>query len=171
MNKLPIEADKYLLEGLTKGSVEEFSNPFDMMIQQERVKHISSGVSMRKYSLSKLVNINSIVKLDNISYHSLCTSGAFNVPIARFDPCFDFDSPDHGVGILPQKKYQKNIAENKKKFIEMKKIQVVNGGGKMWANLINNKGWDNKSQKKQQRNKKEYGDTKSNNGVCLVDGK
>ena len=41
----------------------------------------------------------------------------------------------------------------------------------MWANLINNKGWDNKSQKKQQRNKKEYGDTKSNNGVCLVDGK
>ena len=72
---------------------------------------------------------------------------------------------------IPHKKYEKKIAENKNNFIEMKQLQVVNGGGKMWANLINNKGWDNKSQKKQQRNKKEYGDTKSNNGVCLVDGK
>ena len=73
VNKLPIEAATYLLEGLTKLSVEYLSKTFDMMLQQERVKHISSGVSMRKYSLSKLVNINSIVKLDNISYHSLCT--------------------------------------------------------------------------------------------------
>ena len=36
VNRLEIEADTYLLEGITKCSVEEFNKPFDMIIQQEK---------------------------------------------------------------------------------------------------------------------------------------
>ena len=81
------------------------------MLHQERVKQLSSGVLMGRYSLSTLVKIKSIVKWSNNSYHSLCTSGAINVPTASFNPCFNFDAPNHGVGSLPHKKYQNNIAE------------------------------------------------------------
>ena len=44
VNKLPIEADTYLLEGLTKFSMEDFSKTFNMMLHQERIKQLSSGV-------------------------------------------------------------------------------------------------------------------------------
>ena len=44
VKNLEIEAATYLLEGLTKCSVEEFIKPFDMMLQQERFKHLSSGL-------------------------------------------------------------------------------------------------------------------------------
>ena len=153
--------------------MEYFSNLFGIMLQQEGAKQLSSGVSMGVDSLSTLVKINSIVKLDNNSYHSLCTSGAFNIPNAIFDSCFNCDAPDHGVVSCPNKKYQKNIAENKKKFIKMKKIQGGSGGIKMWAKRSNKKGRTNKSQKQKKINKKANvnGDTKSNNKVHLVDGK
>ena len=91
-----------------------------MMLQKERVKHLSSGLSMGGDSLSTSLKIKSIVKLANTPYHSLCTSGAFNVPTAIFNPCLNCDSPDHGVGSCPHKKFQKKIAENKRKFIKIK---------------------------------------------------
>ena len=53
VNNPPIEADTYLQEVLTKCSVEEFSKTFNMILHQERVKQISSGVSMRRDSLYK----------------------------------------------------------------------------------------------------------------------
>ena len=46
VNKLTIEADTYLLEGLTRCSLEQLSKTFDMMLQQERVKQFSSILSM-----------------------------------------------------------------------------------------------------------------------------
>ena len=89
--------------------MEEFINTFDMMLHQEHVKHIISGVSMGGYSLSILVKIKSIVKLANTSYHSLCTPGALNVPTENFNHCFNCDAPGHGVGSFPHKKNQENI--------------------------------------------------------------
>ena len=70
--------------------------------------------------LSILVKTKSIVKLSNTYHHSLCTSGAFNVSTASFNPFFSCDAPDHGFASFTHKKCQKNIAENKKKFINMK---------------------------------------------------
>ena len=122
-------------------------------------------------SLSILVIIKCIVKLSNTSYHSLCTSGAFNISTISFNTCFYCDSLDHGVNIFPHRKYQMNIAENKKNIINMKQIQGGSGGGKTWANRSNKKGRTNKTHKQQQINNKENinVDTKSNNGVHLVD--
>ena len=60
---------------------------------------------------------------------------------------------------------------NKKKFIEIKQIKGVNGGGKTWDKRIKNKNRSNKSQKQHKTNNKANRDTKSNNGVHLVDGK
>ena len=56
-----------------------------------------------------LVKIKSIIKLANTSYHSLCTSGAPNIPTTSFNPCFNFDAINHGVGSCPHKKNQKKI--------------------------------------------------------------
>ena len=55
----------------------------------------------------------------------------------------------------------------------MNKIQSGSGGGKTWAKHSDKKGWNNKSQNQQKSDNKENGngDTKSNNGVHLVDGK
>ena len=89
VNKLSIESDTYLLEVLTKFSVEYFIKTFDMMLQQERIKHLGSRVSMGVGLLSILVKIKSITKLANTSYISLCKSGTFNFPTASFSPCFN----------------------------------------------------------------------------------
>ena len=61
VKKLPIEAAKYLLEVITKCYVGQFSKTFNVMIQKERVKQISSGVEMGGYPLSILVKINYMV--------------------------------------------------------------------------------------------------------------
>ena len=119
-----------------------------MMLHQESIKQLISGVSMGGYSLYTSVNIKSIVKLANTYYHYLCTSGSFNVPTPSFNTCFNCYAPKHGVDIFPHNKDQKNILENKKKLIEMKQIQGGSGGGKTWAKHSNKKGWDNKPQNK-----------------------
>ena len=108
-------------------------------------------------TISILVDINSIVKLSNTSYHSLCTSDTFNIPTASFNPCFDCDALSHGVGSFPHKKDQKKISEKKKKFIKMKQIQGGSGGCKMWVKLSNKKGWANKVQNQHQSYKKSNG--------------
>ena len=59
---------------------------------------------MGGYSLSTLVKIKSIVKFVNTTYHSYYTSYTFNVPTKSFNPSFNCDEPDHGVGIFPLKK-------------------------------------------------------------------
>ena len=66
-----------------------------------------------------------------------------------------------------------NIVEKNKKFIKMKQIQGGSSGVKTWAKHSNKKDWDNKTQKQQKSDKRENGngDTRSNNGVHLVDGK
>ena len=127
---------------------------------------------MVKYSLSILVKIKCIVKLDKTSYHYLCTSGAFNISTTSFNTCFYRVSLDHGVGIFPHRQYQMNIAKNKKNIINMKQIQGGSERGKTWANCSNKKVWTNKSHKKQQINNRGNinVDTKSNNGVHLVNG-
>ena len=101
------------------------------------------------------------------------TAVAFNVPTAGFNPCFGFYAPNHGVGSFPHNKYQNNIAENNKKFIEMKQIQDEGGGGKTWFKRSNKKVRTNKSKKQNLSNKKANlnGYTKINNGVHLVYGK
>ena len=123
--------------------------------------------------LSIFVKIKSIVKLAKTSYHSLYTSGEFNVPSTSFNFCFNCDAPDHGFDSCHQKKYQKKIAENKNNLINMNQTQCGSRGGKTWAKRSNKKGWTNKTHKQQKINNKENGnlDTKSNNGFHLVDGK
>ena len=44
VKNLLIEAGTYLIEGLTNFSVEDFRKTFDMMLQKEHVKQISSGL-------------------------------------------------------------------------------------------------------------------------------
>ena len=113
------------------------------MLQKDLVKQVSSGVSLGGYSMSTLLNHNSMIKLANNSYHSLCISCAFNVTTAIFNHCFNFDSPEHGVVSCPHKKYQKNILYDNNNFIEIKQIQGGSGGGKTWAKCSDKKGQAN----------------------------
>ena len=68
-----------------------------------------------------------------------------------------------------QKKYQKKILGNNKKFTDTNQSQGRNGGGKTWANHSNKKGCVNKDQKKQKSDNNANVDTKSKNGVHLVE--
>ena len=119
------------------------------------------------------MKIKSIVKLSNTFYHSLCTSGAFNFPTASLKPSFICDATNHGVNSFPHKKDKKNIAENKKKFIKMKESQGGGGGFKTRSKRSNKNFWTNKAHRQQNSDRKANikGDTKSNNGFHLVDGK
>ena len=173
VNNLPIKSSIYLLESLTKFSVKGFRKPFNMMLHQERIKQFNGVLSMGGNSLSTLVKIKSVVKLANNSYHSLCIPGAFNDVTTSFNTCFNCAATEHGIVSFPERKYQNEIAENKNKFIDVKQSQGESEGVKTWAKRSNKKSLTNKSQNQQQSNKKVNvnRETKSNNGVHLVDGK
>ena len=80
VNQLPLEAPKYILQGLTKCSVAEFMGPFELLINQERVNQMSTLVTLGNTTTATLKRIKQILVLANNSYHSLNTSNSWNVP-------------------------------------------------------------------------------------------
>ena len=83
VNQLPLEAPTYILQGLTKLSVAEFTGPFEMLLNQERVNQMSTLVTLGNTTTDTLKRIKQILVLDNNSYHSLNTSNSWNVPICH----------------------------------------------------------------------------------------
>ena len=79
-NQLPLKAPTYILQGLTKCSVPKFTGPVKMMLNQERVTHMVTAVSLINNSSSTLKRVLHIIVLANNSYHSLNTSNVWNVP-------------------------------------------------------------------------------------------
>ena len=80
VNKTPLEAPTYVLWGLTKCSVPEFTGPFELMINQERVTQMGTAVSLVNNSYVTLKRVLHIIVLENNIYHSLSTSNVWNVP-------------------------------------------------------------------------------------------
>ena len=83
VNQIPIEAPKYILQGLTKFSVAEFMGPFELLLNQERVIKMSMSVTLGNTTTATLKRVKQILVLANNSYHSLNTSNSWNVPIVH----------------------------------------------------------------------------------------
>ena len=80
VNQLPQEAPTFVLQGLTKFSVLEFTVPFTLIQNQERVNQMGTVLSLANTSAATLTRVLAIVVLANNSYHSLNTSNAWNIP-------------------------------------------------------------------------------------------
>ena len=46
VNQLSQEAPTYIIQGLTKCSIAEFTGPFELLLNQERVNQISTSVTL-----------------------------------------------------------------------------------------------------------------------------
>ena len=80
VNQPPQEAPMFSLQGLTKCSVPEFTDPFTLILNQERVNQMGTAVSLNNTYAATLTRLLVIVVLANNSYHSLNTSNAWNIP-------------------------------------------------------------------------------------------
>ena len=80
VKKLPLEAPTYILQVLTNLSVAEFTGPFELLLNQERVNQISTSVTLGNTTTATLKRIKQILVLANNSYHSLNNSNSWNVP-------------------------------------------------------------------------------------------
>ena len=77
-NQLPLEAPEYVLQGLNKFSVPDFTGPFELILNQERVMQMATPVLLVNTSSDTLKRVLNILHLTNHSYHSLKTYNAWN---------------------------------------------------------------------------------------------
>ena len=80
VNQLPQEAPTFVIQGLKKCSVPEFTGPFTLILNQEQVNQMGTAVSLTNTPAATLTRFLAIMILANISYHSLNTSNAWNIP-------------------------------------------------------------------------------------------
>ena len=80
VNQPPLQAPNYVLQGLIKCSVPEFTGPFEMMLNQERVTQIGKSVSLINNSSIPIKRFLQTIVLKKNSYHSLDTSNVWNLP-------------------------------------------------------------------------------------------
>ena len=128
VNQIPLEAPTCVLQVLTKCSVPEFTWPFDLMLNQERVTQMATPVLLVYTSSNTLKRVLNILHLENNSYHSLNTSNSWSAPQVKrghndaqhphHNPiCFKCDDPH----MLPNCKRTRNetkIARNSKAYME-----------------------------------------------------
>ena len=140
VNHPPQEAPTFVLQGLTKCSVPEFTGPFTLILNKERVNQRGTAVSLTNTSAATLIRVLAIVILENNSYHSLNTSNAWNIPqgkrghhTSQFTPkCFNCGEPN----FLPDCKRpqdESKIARNKKSYMDKRpKGPSRNNGRQKW---------------------------------------
>ena len=80
VNQLPQEAPTFFLQGLKTFSVPEFTGPFILILNQERVNQMGTAVYLTNTSAATLTRVLEIVVLSSNIYHSLNTSNAWNIP-------------------------------------------------------------------------------------------
>ena len=143
-NKLPFETTTYLLQGMTKCSVHEFTRPFKLMPNQERVTQMAMPVSLVNTSSDTLNHVLNILHLANNYYHSLNTYNAWNVTQGKLGHhaaqhpqhtpiCFNCGEP-HLLPDCKRHSDEAKIARNRKAYMD--KITdgpPRNGGRKKWT--------------------------------------
>ena len=80
VNQLPLEVPTYVLQGMNKCSVPEFTGTFDMILNQERVNQMDTPVLLVNTLSNSLNHVLNILHLVNNYYHYLNTSNDWNVP-------------------------------------------------------------------------------------------
>ena len=144
VNQLPLEAPTYILQGLTKCPIAEFTGPFELLLNQERVKKMSTSTTLGNTITATLKRVKQILILVNISYHYLNTSNSRNAPSGHH-AAREFKNPPKcfNIGIthlLPDCKKPRDegkTARNRKAHMEKGGGKGVNKGGvnsrKKWS--------------------------------------
>ena len=144
VNQLTLEVPTYVLQGMTKCYVPEFTGPFDLMLNQERVTHMATPVSLVNTSNDTLKHVLDILHLANNSYHCLNTSNDWNVlqgkrghHAARHPHhppiCFNCDNP-HLLLDCKFSRDEAEIARNRKAcMVKRSNYPPRNGGRKKWT--------------------------------------
>ena len=65
VNQLLLEAPTYILQGLTKCYVTEFTGPFELLLNQERFNQMSTSMTLGNITTATLKRIKQILVLDN----------------------------------------------------------------------------------------------------------
>ena len=84
VNQLQIESPSYILQGLTKGSIAEFTRPFKLLLNQEQVNQMSTLMMLGNTTTATMKQIKQILVLAKNSYHSLNTSNSWNFPTGYY---------------------------------------------------------------------------------------
>ena len=102
VKQLSLEAPTYILQGLTKCSVAEFTAPFELLLNMKRVDQMGTPLSMDNTSDVNLKQVLHILEMENNSFHDLKVSNSLNVTkghhAARggFTPtCFNCGEPHY----------------------------------------------------------------------------
>ena len=130
VNQLPLESPKYILQGITKCSVAEFTGRFDLLLNQERVNQISTLATLGNTTTATPKRIKQILVLANNSYRSLNNSNSWNVPSVHHaardfkhpPKCFNCGEPH----LLPDFKKPRNEGKNTRN----RKAHTEKEGGK-----------------------------------------
>ena len=125
VNQIPLEDPTYILQGLNKCSVDEFTGPFELLLNQEKFNQMSTLVKLGNITTATLKRIKQILVLANNSYHSLNTSNSWNVPSGHHDArefkhptnCFNCGEP-HLRPDYKKPRNEGNIACNRKAHME-----------------------------------------------------
>lgn len=130
VKQLPFETPKWLLGGLIKCTISEFTGPLELMLNTERISQTKEGVSLSGDAEKTLTRVRAILAHARSSFHSLSTSQKWNVANSnkRFNPCFNCDG-NHGVDKCDKPRDEARIERNRKAFEERKKGNQSSGGG------------------------------------------
>ena len=146
VNQTTIEDPTYVLQGLTKCSVTEFTGTFELMLNKERITHMAMPVLLVNNSSNNLKRVLNIIHLANSSYHSLNTSNAWNVPQGKHGNHADYN-PHHTTTCLncgnphmiPDCKRPRNEAKivlNRKAYMDKRADGPPrNGGRNNWTKV------------------------------------
>ena len=136
VKQLPLEAPTYILQGLTKCSVSEFTGTFEMMLNQERFNQMSTSVTLVNTTTATLKRIKQILVLAKNSYYSLNTSNSWNVPSGQHaarefkhpPKCFNCGEP-HLLPDFKKPHDEGEIARNRKAHMDKGGVKGGNKGG------------------------------------------
>ena len=144
VNQLPLESPTYFLQGMNNCSVSEFTGPFELMLNKERVTQMAMSVSLFNTLSDNLKSVLNILHLANNSYQYLNTSNAWNVPQVKcghhashhphHTPIFFNCGKPHLLPDFKRPRDEAKIARNRKTYMDKRPDSPpCNGGYKKWT--------------------------------------
>ncbi len=115
VSALPSKSTRHILEGFSRCSVIIFRQTFAYQLVAKRLQQLRYLTN--RNDSSRLTNIRTLCKEANGLFNSLNVSNEWNIPQKhRFDVCFNYGDPDHGVPKCPKPINQNRIDKVKAKF-------------------------------------------------------
>ena len=162
--KLTGKTPVLVLTAFTKCSVKQFTGPFELILNSERVKNMGTPASLDDDNKKTLTQVRDILLMANNEFHSLNTAKKWNVPEGRISACYNCDG-DHLLPDCKEPRDEAKIVRNRKAAWEHRKKdgKVRPDGRKQWEKKKFHSGGCGKGGG--------AGTTNTGNGVKYMNGK